>query len=160
MQSDKSVPKLTIDYVLDGTGWATAVWDHGTRVEMTASYLHDSLDELAESVLVLRRSSEMKVSFFDEPGEHQVVLHREGEVLSYSIRWFHDWVEWGLCSPDRFRVVAEGTVLFARYSQQVSSVLYRLLREHGEDGYRSKWVEHPFPIDKYKVVVGGSDGDA
>ncbi len=66
-------------YELDGAGWATARIDHGNvSVDMTASYLHDSLRELANAVFRISRAltAEQRVVFMDEPGEHQLTLRR------------------------------------------------------------------------------------
>ena len=63
---------MRFDYKLDGAGWATATLScDEQRIEMTVSYLHDSLKDMASAVLaILNGAVEVKVIFMDEPGEH------------------------------------------------------------------------------------------
>lgn len=63
-------------YILDGTGWATvSVSENDRQVDMTASYLHDSLRELSQAALDLcDGNSAVTVVFMDEPGEHHLVV--------------------------------------------------------------------------------------
>ncbi len=47
---------------------------------------------------------------------------------------------------------AEGTSLFKTrclpelFARSVLDAAERVLQEHGEAGYREKWIEHPFPV--------------
>lgn len=143
---------MRFDYVLDGTGWATATAVVGVReVAMTVSYLHDSLGQLADAVLGLAvGEDEAVVVFMAEPGEHHLVLRRAGEGLAVEVRWFKDWASWGMYPPDRYEVVAAGECSLAEFSEQVVAALDRVLTEHGVEGYKAKWGEHEFPMAAFE----------
>src|SRR5215471_2845322 len=83
------------EWALTGTGWATATLRLGDAqpVAMVASYLHDSLRDLAGALIALDGGAkEVAVVLMDEPGEHHVVMRRVGEnELEIEVRWFEDW---------------------------------------------------------------------
>lgn len=66
------------------------------RVEMTASYLHDSLRDLASAARALvGGAAEVRVLFMDEPGEHELILRRAGEdAVEVEVLWYDDWKSW------------------------------------------------------------------
>lgn len=148
--------KFCLSYSLHRAGWATAQLDHGQSCEMTVSYLHDTLLELAASVLLIERgATEAKVIFMDEPGEHQ--LHLKSEVhdgLCYELRWYEDWESWGIVKSDQFRVIASGEVSVRRYRQQVASILHEMYERYGPEKYQELWLEHPFPTKQYRDIMG------
>jgi hypothetical protein len=139
--------KLT--YYLEGAGWATArIQDGDTHVDITVSYLHDSLRDLAEAARALAFGATFaRVVFMDEPGEVQLVLHRDDDSLAYEARWFDDWSSWGMHPADQFEVLLSGVTTVRRFIGEVRSQLEALLREHGTSGYKDKWVESDFPED-------------
>ena len=143
-------------YTLEKAGWATATWDDGAAVEITVSYLHDSLKDLAESVILLESREPASVLFMDEPGEHMLLLERSGEEVSYQLRWFQDWASWNFVPQTEFRVVAEGTMSFDHYRRQVSAVLRNILALHGLAKYKELWIEHEFPMEQYSIVCGAA----
>jgi hypothetical protein len=148
---------LHLTYILDGTGWATVTLDDaGREISMTASYLHDSLGELAQAALLLRDGgTAATVVFMDEPGEHHLVLERVGvDDLRIQIRWFNDWASWEMYPADRFDTVLETHSTCQDFIAAVINVLDNVLNQWGIDGYKAKWVEHPFPIEKHGLLAG------
>jgi hypothetical protein len=144
---------LELTYALVGSGWAAATLRIGDAlIEMTASYLHDTLRELAEATLRLADGApEATVTFMDEPGEHHLVLEqRAGGELYIAVRWFADWASWGMHPSDRFETVLAARTTVRRLRHQVLNVLWRLLEEHGVDRYKAQWVQHDFPLDAYE----------
>lgn len=90
----------------------------------------------------------------DEPGEHHVTLALadDGDV-DVRVRWYSDWVDKIPTSkPSEERLA--GRVRLARFRGEVLSALQRLLREHGLEGYRKKWVKHDFPVAEYEALGG------
>jgi hypothetical protein len=138
-----------IDYRLTGAGWADGCIIHGAVVvSMTVSYLRDTLCELAEAAIsLLEGADEVRIVFMDEPGEHQMILTQEpgGAECEYTIRWFEDWESWGMHELPGSREVASGRVPVHTFARQMHDVLVSLYQEHGEQGYQSRWIEHPFP---------------
>ena len=139
---------MRLHYDLHDAGWAAVTVECGDqRVEMTASYLHDSLGDLASAARALARGgTEATVVFMDEPGEHQMVLRRINDKdVEVEIMWYDDWRSWKMHDgPGRRRLFGKTTVAHVR--GQVLSELRRLLHENGEAGYLEKWGEHLFPM--------------
>lgn len=157
---------MRIDYVLDGYGWATAtVGLGGDAVAMTASYLHDSLGQLANATLELAAGGEeAAVVFMAEPGEHHLILRRAGDAVAVEVLWFEDWASWDMFPPDRYKLVLAGACPLAVFREQVVAALDRVLAEFGVAGYRAKWGEHDFPVAtlerlKHAEPAAGSDGE-
>jgi hypothetical protein len=114
---------------------------------MTASYLHDSLLDLASAACALvNNKTEATVVFMDEPGEHQMVMRRiNDKEIELEILRYDDWRSWKMHDgPGQPRL--SGRTTLAHVRGQVLSELRRLLEENGEVGYVEKWVEHPFPM--------------
>ena len=148
--------KLSIDYELTGAGWAELKWtDAGETLYIAVSYLHDSLGQLAQSALELKKLGSAKVFFLDEPGEHHLFLDRAGESLNYEIRWFDDWASWGIHPPDKYEIVLAGSTSARRCQHQVVITLHRVLEQYGLEGYKEQWVQHEFPEEKYRQLQDG-----
>lgn len=149
--------RFYFDYELHEAGWATArIRDSDFTVDMTVSYLHDSLRELANAAFTISRTpGTSRVVFMDEPGEHQLTLTREyGQECHYSICWFEDWDSWGMKSLPGSRNVCSGTVSVRRLVHQVYSCLWTLYEQYGVAGYKERWGEHDFPHQEMQRLVG------
>lgn len=148
--------KFSFQYKLCGSGWAEARIQHGqVDLTMTASYLHDSLRELAIAAKTISRGSgETRVVFMDEPGEHQLFLRREpsSSDVHYSVTWFNDWDSWGMRRIKGSRQLCDGVVSVRRFVQQVHALLWSLFSRLGESEYRAQWVEHPFPTKEMEEL--------
>jgi len=149
-QCEVVVEDFYLDYVLHDAGWAqvTISTDHGTIV-MPVSYLHDSLREITEAVIQLRSGAkDAKAGFFAEPGEHQLWFQRRDESTAHlEVRRYPDWASWGHCSADLFELLLTADISVDRLRNQVLTLLWKLLEEHGEKGYKEKSVRHDFPKD-------------
>ncbi|XAM01252.1 hypothetical protein OT109_07645 [Phycisphaeraceae bacterium D3-23] len=154
-----SKPRFFLSYSLHRAGWATARLDHGQPVEMTVSYLHDSLLDLATSVLLVERgANEARVIFMDEPGEHQLLLKSDfQDGLRYELRWYDDWESWGFKESNQHRVLATGHVAVRRYKHQVANVLHEIYERYGPEEYQKLWGEHPFPTKQYRDILDQLD---
>ncbi len=146
---------LRFAYILDGTGWATATLGDATyKIAMTASYLNDSLGELAQTAVSLRDGDTVAtVVFMDEPGEHHLVLERVGDDLRIQVRWFDDWASRGLYPVDQFDTVLETHGTVQEFVAVVTGALDNVLKEWGTKGYKVKWVKHSFPMKKYRLLA-------
>lgn len=145
--------KLT--YELSGHGWAVAIVEfEGQNVSMSVSYLHDSLEQLTSAALHLLRNESIyeEVYFMGEPGEYELILSREEGLLSGLITWFDDWKSWGMFDESKHRVTKqlEFKLPVKKFAMEVLNILFRLYEQHGLQGYKNMWVEHEFPLDKYR----------
>jgi hypothetical protein len=121
---------------------------------MTVSYLHDSLRELAASIVRLRAGeSEAKIIFIAEPGEHHLILKRVGENVNLEVIWFDDWASWKLTPATEPMSVLAATVPLAEFHYAVTNALAGLLDAFGLEGYKKKWIEHEFPLNEYKRLL-------
>jgi len=139
---------MRLNYGLEDAGWATVTLECGTqRVEMAASYLHDSLRDLTSAARALvDGAAEVKCVFMDEPGEHELIMRRARDgTVDVEILWYEGWEGWGR-RGDAGQPKLLGSTSIAHVRGQVLSELKRLFQEHGEAGYRKKWVAHDFPI--------------
>lgn len=154
--SAASGSNMTIDYKLFDAGWAEASFSSSSKSHMVVvSYIHDSLRDLAKAAIVLGDEAEtVTVIFLDEPGEHQLILDRlSGNNLNVSIRCFEDWTT-GVPFPEtEFTTVFEATTTISLFRSEVARVLTSLLEEHGEAGYREKWVLYDFPMAEYRRLL-------
>jgi hypothetical protein len=152
---------MRFEYKLKKAGWATATLVcSGQTVEMTVSYLHDSLKNLLTAVIALRNGAiEASVIFMDEPGEHRLTLTRIGDSdVHIAIDSFSDWKSWGLAShaPER---LLECTTAFADLRDQVLSATRALLAEVGEAEYKARWIEHNFLVQRTTISVRGKEAN-
>ena len=146
---------LEIGYEVQKAGWALAkAKDDNVVVEMTTSYLHDTLKELAEVALYFAKGGKTaKVVFMDEPGEHQIWLERINDKdLKYTIVWYDDWESWGMHPSDEYKVLLEGICTDSRLKHQVTNILWNISENIGEEKYLELWGEHKFPTEIYKEL--------
>jgi len=140
------------EWALTGAGWATATLRLGDAqpVEMVASYLHDSLRDVAGALIALDGGAkEVRVVLMDEPGEHHVVMRRaSANELEIEVRWFEDWASWNMHPLKDYATIARGVVRWRTFRGCIVSCMQRLLAEVGADGYRKRWVRHDFPTEE------------
>lgn len=148
---------FSLTYALEGAGWAIArIRDGSSSADITASYLHDSLRELAELARAFQRGADQgRVVFMDEPGETQLLFRRTGDALSYEARWFDGWNSWGMYPSESFQVILSGTTTVCRFLGEVRGQMEALLQEHGLKGYKKRWGEHEFPMDLLAELRAG-----
>ncbi len=118
---------FSVRYTLDGPGWAEAVVsDEHRSVRLTASYVHDSLADLASAALaVLKGAPKITVTFEDEPGELNLVyqaLSEAGQTF-VEVRLPGDW--------GRYTVVERFEVTRRAFAEATLEALEAVLDEHG-----------------------------
>jgi len=140
--------EFSLEYILEGAGWACFHIQDGLKsFYATASYLHDSLRELAEAARALVQGAQnVRVVFMDEPGEVQLCLCHSGDVISYEARRFDDWNSWGMHPDDAYEVVAAGVTTASIFVAEVHKALRVLYETYGVETYKEKWIEHDFPV--------------
>lgn len=139
---------LRFSWELSGSGWATVrIADSVAEHKEDVSYCTDALADLLHAVAGLYGGSAMqRVSFDLEPAEVRWRLRRRGEGVDLAIYRFPDMASsWD--APD-----SDGTLVWSSAQPRstlghaVMEAAETVLRLHGEDGYRKKWVLYPFPV--------------
>lgn len=97
----------------------------------------------------MRGLPETTFSLFDEPGEHRVVLMRDGETVHVTIYWFE---EEGSSLPHG-RVVLNAACRVGDLATTTINCLRGVLDTHGEAGYRERWQKHDFPMQEYRDLL-------
>ncbi len=143
-----------LNYELTGTGWAEVSFQKNSNVKIEISYLHDTLLDLSKMAISLSNGDKKAVALFmDEPGEHLLVVNNISEVVEYELRWYEDWVSWGLHPENDFEVILKGQSTTAQISNEITKVLKHLYSKYGLKGYNEKWAEHEFPIEQYELLT-------
>lgn len=145
---------ISINYILNNAGWATVEISNGTEeIKLCASYLHDSLKNLAETAIGLKTKNEEAVIFMDEPGEYWLILKKkENNLLEYELRWYKDWASWNLIHEEKYEVILRGETTVPKYINEVRKNLMQILEEFGTEGYKQRWGEHEFPLNEYEKL--------
>ncbi len=149
--------KLILKYEINGAGWATVTLTAAeSSVRMTASYVHDSLGNLADAVLgLVDGKSETTAVFMDEPGEHHLHFRRERDQVAVTVTWYDDWASWNMSPKTAPKTVLSTTASLMDLRRLVTEALADVLKEHGMQGYKEKWSEHEFPVAQYERLREG-----
>ncbi|WP_405885306.1 hypothetical protein OG762_45335 [Streptomyces sp. NBC_01136] len=139
---------LQFSWELSGSGWATCRIAAGSSERKdVVGYCTDALADLLHGVAGLYGPTPVQRFSFDlEPAEARWVLRGSDSDVDIAIYRFPD-MSTSFDATDQ-----EGTLSWS--SEQPRSLLghvvveaaQSVLRLHGEDGYRTKWVQHPFPV--------------
>ncbi|NNN34145.1 hypothetical protein HLK59_28040 [Streptomyces sp. S3(2020)] len=139
---------LRFDWELSGSGWATCrIGDGIAQWKDVVSYCTDALADLLHGVAGLYGPTPVQRFSFDlEPAEARWVLRGRGSDVDIAIHHFPD-MSASFDAPD-----LDGALRWSsaqprtRLGHVVVEAAQSVLRLHGEDGYRAKWVQHPFPV--------------
>jgi hypothetical protein len=132
-------------YRLTGAGWSEARLTIGAAsTPLSASYLDDALGDLiAAAALLPGAESTIRVSWAEEPGEFRWVLDRSGVDLSVRVLWFDSL--WGPDTDEKGKVLLNAACSLKAFQRAIAAGARAVLDEWGEEGYRTKWIEHDFP---------------
>ncbi|MFJ5608788.1 hypothetical protein ACIQCJ_05310 [Streptomyces sp. NPDC093221] len=141
------MPDLQFSWELSGSGWATCrIADGSSERKDIVSYLTDALADLLHSVAGLYSPNSVHRFSFDlEPAEVRWVLRRLGPDVDITIYRFPDMSASFDANDDAGTLVWTSTQSRSALSHAVIEAAQSVLRLHGEEGYRAKWVQHPFP---------------
>ncbi|RLU79246.1 hypothetical protein CTZ27_37005 [Streptomyces griseocarneus] len=140
--------QIEFDWQLSGSGWAICrIADAVAEAKFGVSYCTDALADLLYGLGGMYRSEPVeRVSFDLEPVEIRWVLRGVGTGVDVSIYRFAD-MSASFDAPD-----ADGTVSWrstqprSRLVHAVIGAAQEVLQEHGEAGYKARWVRFPFPV--------------
>lgn len=145
---------LAIEYRLLNAGWAECTVRVGSiSQELSASYLSDALGNLVlAAVGVLAGLHCVATSFDEEPGEYRWVIERaSGADISLKVVAFDEL--WANKPNSEGKVLVETTCHPLLFGEAVHRAATAVLAEHGEAGYREKWVEHDFPSRQLELLT-------
>jgi hypothetical protein len=145
---------LQFSWSLTGSGWATCqIADGASEHKSSPSYCTNALADLLAGVVGLYSSAAAQRFSFDlEPTEVRWVLSSREATVEIGIYRFPDIYK-SFDLPD-----ADGTLVWSSaqsritFSHVVMEAAQGVLRLHGEDGYRKKWVQHPFPFAELREL--------
>jgi hypothetical protein len=143
---------MTLSYVLDGAGWATATIAYeGRRLEMSVSWLCDTLLYMTEAAIGLKEGARCRRFFLvEEPGYYECIVTRSGSSNArVRVLWGENW----FATPGTARITKEVFAFHSPMEQfllEVAACLQRLLDDHGLKRYKAGWGEHEFPIAQFE----------
>jgi len=153
MSSRSAVAAVGFHYELTGSGWSECrISIGGARCEVTASYLSDALGELASAVEDVLRwpGVDARAVLVEEPGEYRWRFIQAGnERVRVKIIEFPDW---GGKDDGSGKPIFDAECDRRSLGESVARQLRRLLDVHGVRGYRRKWVNNDFPMQRFLAI--------
>jgi hypothetical protein len=143
------------NYHLTGTGWAEAIFSSGTQnVRFDISYLSDPLSELFEGLrrLINNQSDTEKIIFAEEPGEHSLIISKQGiDTIKVEIFWSDEWEEISNAykTPSKKEIVYTDTDTLKNFATVICIGTDSLLGRLTLTEYKEKWSLFEFPIESY-----------
>jgi len=147
-------PSIAFTYRLVEAGWSEARLAFGDRwVELSASYLEDALGDLLSAVQSVRDGADhARASWAEEPGEFRWLFDRDGGMVEVRVLWFDDQLDHLPDDAGDERIV--GRVALDELVAAIAAGAREVLERHGEQGYRERWIEHPFPVAQLQRLEG------
>jgi hypothetical protein len=146
------------NYWLTGAGWAEVFFrSDNQNVRFELSYLSDPLADLFEGLdrLINNQSNIQRIAFFDEPGEHSLIISKfEKDEIKIEIFWDNE--KEGINEVDKSQnteeLIYSDSDTLRNFTAVICSGIDSLLGRHTLKEYKDKWVSSDFPIDKYNEL--------
>jgi hypothetical protein len=137
---------ISINYELTGAGWSECEIEiDGRKAKITASYLGDALGDLVRAALrLVRGEHDVTVVSWEEPGKYLWRLAKvdENDLLIQII----ESPDWGTKSDTSGVMLLESRCNTIAFANAVLLATQRVFRQHGMEGYKTKWIAHDFPV--------------
>jgi len=146
------------NYWLTCAGWAEAFFTSDKQnVRFELSYLSDPLTDLFEGLcrLINNGSDTERIAFFDEPGEHSlVILKIDKDEIKIEIFWDNEkeGINEAEKSQDTGELIYSDTDTLRNLTSVICTGIDSLLGRHTLEEYKEKWTSFDFPLDKYKQL--------
>lgn len=139
-------------YRLTGTGWGEAtLTDGSTGVVIPTSYLSDVLGELLLAIgAILEGALHAECSWDEEPGEYRWLFDQADGQVSLRILAFDSG--WPRQPESQGTAVFQTAGLMNDMAFAIVNGVEAVLSEYGEEEYRRRWVEYPFPTEALTLV--------
>lgn len=145
------------NFNLIGTGWSETVFSTENKtIRIVASYLSQPITNLFVSILRLtnNKSISEKIFFAEEPGEHCLILTKNGDgVLNVEIFWSDEWD--GTFSPAKN--LGNETLVYSdidtleNFVNKICIGTDKLLQNTSLKEYKLLWCS-PFPIKLFNKL--------
>jgi hypothetical protein len=146
---------IQFNYYLTGTGWAEVFFiSEGQSIRFDVSYFSDPLAELFEGLcrLLQNQSNIEKINFYDEPGEHSLIISlQEDNTFSIEIFWCdgrEKILKSDKTSANKERVYSDSDTI-KNFVSVICKGIDSFLNHVTPDEYKIKWADNDFPIDSY-----------
>ncbi len=141
--------RFSIKYEVSDEGWADIEISDGLDiVRFPASYIYDSLRDLAEMALKLRKGArEAKAIFMTEPGSFHLMATSDGQTAKYSLRRHRTEKR-----ASDYSVSLEGNTPVHRIVHQVTQILYNINQKIGPTRYKELWRNQEFPTEAFEEL--------
>ncbi|MGM0885007.1 MAG: hypothetical protein ACQEXQ_28690 [Bacillota bacterium] len=144
--------QLKFKYELSDAGWADGFVEINSSIAyFSASFLTDALYDLLRALISLIPDltpfsvTTTQFEWHEEPGGTVWKLHRiDEDQLHLEIVSFED-----LLRKKELGVEMNETCSLLFLVKVVVEALDLVLKQHGADGYKEKWVNHDFPMEHY-----------
>lgn len=144
---------VTISYELTGAGWADCTLHIDDKfVRVSASYLSHALEDLASAVAAaLRGHPCAKASCAEEPGEYRWIFEprADGRVR---VRILEFQELWGDRPDSEGKELLSAECRLRTLAGALLSELQRIDRDLGRKGYREKWIDADFPVERMEEL--------
>ena len=146
------------NYWLTGAGWAEAYFTSDKQnVRFELSYLSDPLADLFEGLcrLINNQSDVERIAFFDEPGEHTLVISKiVKDEIKIEIFWDNqkEGINEADKSQDTGELIYSDTDTLRNLTLVICNGIDSLLGRHTLEEYKEKWVSSDIPLYKDKQL--------
>lgn len=146
------------NYWLTGAGWAEAYFTSDKQnVRFELSYLSDPLTDLFDGLyrLINYQSDAERIAFFDEPGEHTLVISKiVNDDIKIEIFWDNEkeGINEADKSQDTGELIYSDTDTLRNLTLVICNGIDSLLGRHTLEEYKEMWLSFDFPLDKYKQL--------
>lgn len=144
---------ITINYIIENHGWALIQIGNGNVIEdFHASYLHDSLKDLADSALEIFDKKHKTIFFVMEPGECQLVLNMINDnEIEFHLDLYKEWTQ-NNTQREPFIKLLKGKCSLINYKNEVRKNLLKIMNDLGPELYKEKWQLSDFPLEQFKLL--------
>jgi len=148
---------MRFEYELTGIGWANGCIEmNSSTVYFATSYITDALNDMLKALnalipeVSLYPVSETQFEWNEEPSGTIWTLSKiSDDTLRVQIMSFED-----LRNKKKQVIGLDETGSILEFTRAVVQALDLLLKQHGREGYKEKWINYEFPMNKYLKLKG------
>ncbi|QQX75610.1 MULTISPECIES: hypothetical protein [Aequorivita] len=148
--------KIEFNYILKDHGWAIGkLKSKDFSTEFNASYLHDTLNSIINALIgLLTDRKRVMIPFYDEPGEHQLVIEKidNTKKITIELKWYEDYATEYFIDSDKYELLYKGETTLKSFITNGFNSIEKILNENGIEGYKEKW-RREFPIVDFKKLT-------
>lgn len=145
---------MKFKYYLSGIGWATCMVEvNGQKLEFTASYLTDCLDDFLEGLMYVNsccvpKDEIRKAIECEWQGEPERIVWsfelKENNILALNAVYYEDESR-----KDTSKTLITTECPYDDFLRIVLKEIDALIKRHGMIGYRQEWYDFDFPLSTF-----------